>query len=97
MPYDWTLFQSKVRQALSTFATVVGEGVGNGVGTDGVNADQAEDTAIFIAVNPTDINRLRVVLSFILTMFGQTSACFALDTAHEPCFATRDGNREVTS
>jgi hypothetical protein len=64
------------------------------VGSDGSNDGQDEESAVFVAINPTDELELRRQLGTLLARFGQSSACFSLDHFHEPVFAgTTDGYR----
>lgn len=91
----WSRFQREVRELLASSGTVVAHVAGaDGVGSDGVNDGQAEETALFIVVNPKNELGVRRALSSILGRYGQYSAAFAVDHYHEPCFAgTTDGFR----
>lgn len=92
----FTFFQDEVKDLLSEYGTVVAHATGDGIGSDGDNEGEAEGTAVFVAINVVRITELRADLSAILRRFGQTSACFAFDGAHEPCFNTADGTRPTT-
>lgn len=92
--HTWDQFQFTVATLVGTFATVVGHGVGDGIGSDGIMDGVGEDSYIVVAVNPSDELALRAHLSDVLGRFGQSSACFSVDHFHEPCFAgTTDGFR----
>lgn len=92
---DWSSFQERVKVLLSEYGTVVAAAVGHGVGSDGVNDSQAEETAVFVVVNAYKFltSGLRPMLAALLREYGQTSACFAYDLYHEPVFNTVDGGR----
>ena len=92
-PTEWSDFRSDVRQVLDTYGDVVAEVEGLGIGSDGLNEGQVEATAVYIVVNPERIDRLRAHLAQVIDAYGQSSACFALDQAHEPVFNTPSGYR----
>lgn len=91
---DWLLFQAKVAGALvHAGGTIVAHTVGGGLGSDGVNEGSEEESAVFVAINVKDLNGARRGLAGVLRGFGQSSAAFAFDMAHEPVFPTADGFR----
>jgi hypothetical protein len=92
---DWADFQRDVHRDLSVFGTVVGCGVGAGFGTDGENAEQVEQNAIFVALVGWDqLDKCRASIGALIGRYDQTTACFAYDLAHEPVFSTTtDGFR----
>jgi hypothetical protein len=89
----WANFQNRVKMTLSELALVVAHTQGAGVGSDGVNESEAEDSAVLVAINPKDKELLRQRLAKLLPRYGQTSAAFAIDASHEPVFPTKDGYR----
>lgn len=93
----WRSFQNKVSFTLGRYGNVVAKTNGGGVGSDGVNDGSEEESAIFLAINVSDIDAVRERIAQILPQFGQGSACFAIDREHEPVFATTNGYREVTA
>lgn len=92
----WALFQLVVGDLLAQYGTIVCHATTDkgAVASDGIGAGQAEDSAVFIVINPTDVEALRVELAPILAEFGQVTACFSIDRDHEPVFSTTtDGYR----
>ena len=92
----WALFQLVVGDILSQYGTIVCHATTDkgAVASDGIGAGEAEDSAVFIVINPTDIETLRVELVPVLAEFGQITACFSIDRDHEPVFSTTsDGYR----
>lgn len=68
------------------------------VGSDGANDGAEEESAVFLVVNVARLDALRRELSGVIADYGQTSACFSFDLAHEPVFAgTTDGYRPQLS
>lgn len=96
-PTEWSDFRSDMRQVLDQYGTVVAEAVGDGVGSDGDNEGVTESTCVFIVINAhVTGHNVRAHVAQVIRAYGQTSACFAFDRAHEPVFNTRDGNRPLT-
>jgi hypothetical protein len=94
---DWLLFQHNVAAELvSAGGTIVAHTVGGGLGSDGVNEGSEEESAVFVAINVEDLNGARRNVAQWLREFGQSSACFAFDMAHEPVFATPSGFRPAS-
>lgn len=93
----WNNFQCKLREVVSKQATVVGFSSGNGVGSDEGRNGEEEETAILVAINPKDVTVLRASVAQVIKHYQQSSAAFAIDNAHEPVFATKDGTRACTS
>jgi hypothetical protein len=89
---EWDAFGDLVRQLLSFEGTVVAETTGIGETSDQVDQVQ-ERTRVFVTINVANIGRCRRDLANLLDIFGQSSACFAFDRDHEPCFATANGYR----
>lgn len=91
---DWNTFQRVVGITLERHGgIVVAHTHGGGIGSDGGNAGVLEESAVFVAINIDDLLGARRDLAPVLKAFGQSSACFAFDMAHEPVFATTDGFR----
>jgi hypothetical protein len=91
---DWSDFQAEVARDLGVFGTIVGSASGSGIGSDGVNTGQDEESAIFVALVDCDqLGSCRASLAGLIGRYGQSSACFAYDLAHEPVFPTVDGFR----
>jgi len=67
---------------------------GAGVGSDGVNAGEAERSLIVLAGNVRDVVRLRRYVAALLRDLDSTSAAFVMDGAHEPVFDSYDGSRD---
>lgn len=93
--WRWSNFRSNVRTVLSAYGTVVAETTGGGVGSDGVNDGEEEESAVFVAINVHSLDAVRSLLARLLHNYGQSSACFAYDDVHEPCFPTLNGYRPV--
>lgn len=91
---DWSFFGDEVRSLLDFHGTIVAEATGIGTTSD-QDVEQAERTRLFVAVNVHGIAVVRKYLAEILVRYGQSSAAFAWDTAHEPCFATASGFRPI--
>lgn len=91
--YRWHKFQAKARSVIEQSATVVAHTMGRGVGSDNVNEYAPEDSAIIVAINPTNVELIREQLALLLPKYGQGSAAFAFDREHEPVFATKNGYR----
>lgn len=91
--YKWRKFQTQARGVLSEYATVVAHTRGRGVGSDDDNNGKPEQSAIIVAINPRDAQKARERLAQLLPEYGQGSAAFSYDEAHEPVFATSDGFR----
>lgn len=92
---DWELFQTEVQNTVNERATLVYTGQSEAaIGSDGNNDGQEEDSFAIIAINVNNTNDLRWELARILKKFGQGSACFSYDSAHEPVFATDTGWRD---
>lgn len=89
----WLEFIRLTRTTISTHATLVAAATGAGVGSDDDRDGKPEETAVFVAVNPDNVSKLRSELASLLSRYGQSSACFALDTHHEPAWATATGER----
>lgn len=91
---QWLAFQHEVAASLlATGGTIVAHTLGGGLGSDGVNADQEEESCVFVVINVGRLDEVRRLVAMDLDRFDQSSACFAFDTAHEPVFATADGFR----
>lgn len=93
----WASFKLDVREVISrNHGTIVANAQGAGV-----TSDQPEDipevTQVFVVLMPHDstpLNSLRQQLAAVLRQYDASSACFAYDAEHEPCFAaTTDGFR----
>lgn len=95
-PTDWAAFQGEVLNAIAASdGTLVAHAVGNGLTSD--QPEQVlEATAVFLVVNCDNPGSLRKALARILPAYGQGSACFAFQMAHEPVFATTTGFRDGT-
>lgn len=92
---DWDSFKYDVKKCVNTSGTIVFTGNSDSaIGSDGANEGQEEDSYAIIVINIDNINELRANIAGILVKYGQGSACFALDKAHEPAFSTITGNRE---
>lgn len=90
----WESFQSKVAAELvSAGGTIVAHTTGGGQGSDGVNDGEDEESCVFVAINVRALDGARQGIAGELRAFGQSSAAFAFDMAHEPVFATPDGFR----
>jgi len=85
--YLWTEFQGAISAILQEHGTLVAATSGEGVGSDDENEGKPEDTAVFVAINVRNLPQVRRSVAATLQTFGQSSAAFALDTAHEPVFA----------
>lgn len=93
----WEEFQDSIKQLFTIDRTgiVVAHTTGGGVGSDGVNEMASEESAVFVAINVNDATTMRQRLARVLKHYGQSSACFALDLAHEPVFTTENGYRAL--
>lgn len=91
----WLEFQSQIKTLVNAdrSAIMVAHTIGGGVGSDGVNENEDEESAVFVIINAFSVTKMRERLARVLKHYGQSSACFALDMAHEPVFATNDGYR----
>jgi hypothetical protein len=91
---DWAEFQSLVAAELvSAGGTIVAHTTGGGLGSDGVNEGSEEESAVFVAINIEHLIAARRSIALALKLFGQSSAAFAFDMAHEPVFPTPTGFR----
>ncbi len=91
----WRAFRADVRELSEQYGTVVAATIGYAVGSDGVNDGATEETAVFVVINVRNVARLRQLVAYTLDTFGMSSACFAFDGAHEPCFPTDNGFRQA--
>ena len=93
----WDAFRLATLTMITAYGPVVGSASGSGIGSDGANDGQDEDSAVFIAlVDVNSLAALRRALAPILARFGQTTAAFAYDLEHEPVFSTTtDGFRPL--
>jgi hypothetical protein len=90
----WNSFQSEVRNAIIEVGTPVFAGTAdNAIGSDGRNDGVQEDSYAIIAINVKEPRTLRAKVAGIIGKYEQGSACFSIDTAHEPVFSTKDGWR----
>jgi hypothetical protein len=95
--HAWDLFQREVASSLlATGGTIVAHTTGGGLGSDGVNNGQEEESCVFVVINVGDPDRVRRLVAWDLGHFDQSSACFAFDLAHEPVFATPSGFRPAS-
>ena len=93
-PADYDYWAHTIAQDVrDNGGTVYAVTFGDGIGSDGVNDGAEERSAVILAGNVDSVDRLRATVGFRLTRMGASSACFALDGAHEPAFATIDGRR----
>jgi hypothetical protein len=89
----WLSFRRQCKQIAGKYATVVAFTKGAGIGSDDDRDGVPEDSAVLVCINPVDVDQLRQELAHLLPQYGQSSAAFAVDAAHEPVFATNDGRR----
>lgn len=90
----WAQFQHEVAASLvATGGMIVAHALGGGLGSDGANEGVEEESCVFVTINVERLHKVRMMVAMDLDRYGQTSACFAYDMAHEPCFATPDGYR----
>lgn len=94
---EWADFQDDMRTVLDKFGTVVAQALGKGVRSDDC-VDEGEDhetesTCVFIVINHRPNDGIRAHVAQVLMQYGQSSACFAIDRAHEPVFGTKTGQR----
>ena len=66
---------------------------GDAFGSDGINAGELEHSAVILCGNVTDERGLRQSVARRLVAHDLSSACFSVDSAHEPVFATHNGAR----
>ena len=73
--------------------TIVAEGDIRGVTSD-QDTQSHEDSYVVLVVNVEDVDRLRKEIALSIGAFKLTSACYAVDSTHEPVFSdTHDGRR----
>lgn len=86
---DWHAFRTDVRTLITAHGgAVVADTFGPGVGSDGVNEWEPEDSCVIVAINVPDPDKaLRRAIASVLRRYEASSACFAIDAAHEPVFA----------
>lgn len=89
----WSEFRNRVSKTLKGYGLVVANTLGGGIGSDGVNELESEESAVFVVINPKEVESLRVEVAKILPDYEQGSACFSFDSQHEPVFATENGYR----
>lgn len=86
--YSWRALRPLIRGVVEMCGgTVYAITEGPGVGSDGVNAGEPEGSMIVLAGNVRDVAKLRRYVAALLRDIDSSSACFALDSAHEPVFA----------
>ena len=91
----WSWFKDDVRRALTGSQwTIVAEAAGTGATSDQEDVTN-ERTLVFIAING-DATEARREVAQCLRRHTASSACFAIDGAHEPAFPTADGFRPPT-
>ena len=93
--YSWRALRHLARVGVEMCGgTVYAITEGPGVGSDGVNAGESEGSMIVLAGNVRDVAKLRRYVAALLRDIDASSACFALDSVHEPVFAhNEDGSR----
>ncbi len=91
---EWQRFKAGAHLLATLYGTVVFRGDGAGVTSDQPTETDEQSHALIVVVDEThDLDVMRWALADLLRRFGQSSACFAIDSAHEPTFDTHDGNR----
>lgn len=96
LPNDLKAAAKAVRLAIEAVGgTVVAMTYGEGVASDDDRLGTPEATAVVLAINTNpDLGEyLRFRIADILRAFEMTSACYAVDSRHEPVFNTSDGSR----
>lgn len=97
LPRDMVAAAAMVKTALQAAgATIVATTHGQGVASDDDRLGTPEPTAVIVAINPDPdrIGLMRYRIADVLRAFDMTSACCAIDGAHEPVWAaTLDGSR----
>jgi len=95
---QWADFTARLDEIVAAHATVVFTGHSDyAIGSDGANDSEQEESYAIIAINPEDTVGLRADVASLLWVNRQTSACFALDGAHEPVWYTIGGDRPAVS
>ena len=92
----WSDFRAVVRADVAYCVdAVVFTGTGTASGSDGTNLHAPEESYAVIGINPHEgmVRMLRIFLADRLVEYRQTSACMAIDGAHEPVWNTADGSR----
>ena len=89
---EFVLFERDILDVMELAGyTIVAETHGYGLTSDQPD-ETTEDTSVFVGING-DADKARPLVAGVLKTYGASSACFAIDSAHEPVFATEDGYR----